>query len=136
MNNAAMVSGAAKFDRRIPGAVLLLVVLCWGAFGGALRCGFVYFDDDQYVFENPPVVRGLTAEGVRWAFTTGHASNWHPLTWLSHMADVEWFGLEPKAHHAVNVWIHALNAVLLWGVLRTLTGRFWLAWWVAMPALP
>jgi len=131
MNNAAMVSGAVKFDRRVPGAVLLLVVLCWGAFGGALRCGFVYFDDDQYVFENPPVVRGLTAEGVRWAFTTGHASNWHPLTWLSHMADVEWFGLEPKAHHAVNVWIHALNAVLLWGVLRTLTGRFWLAWWVA-----
>ena len=131
MNNAAMVSGAEKFDWRIPGAVLLLVALCWGAFGGALRCGFVYFDDDKYVFENPPVVRGLTAEGVRWAFTTGHASNWHPLTWLSHMADVEWFGLDARAHHAVNVWLHALNAVLLFFVLRRLTGRGVLAWWVA-----
>ena len=57
-------------------AVLALVALAWGAFGGALRCGFVYFDDDQYVFENPPIARGLTAEGVRWAFTTGHAANW------------------------------------------------------------
>ena len=112
-------------------AVLALVALAWGAFGGALRCGFVYFDDDQYVFENPPIARGLTAEGVRWAFTTGHAANWHPVTWLSHMLDVELFGLDPKAHHAVNVWIHALNAVLLFGGLRRLTGRWGLSWWAA-----
>ena len=110
---------------------LMLLALVWGAFGGALRCGFVYFDDDQYVFENPPIARGLTAEGVRWAFTTGHAANWHPVTWLSHMLDIELFGLDPKAHHAVNVWIHALNAVLLFGVLRRLTGRWGLSWWVA-----
>ena len=112
-------------------AGLLLLALVWGAFGGALRCGFVYFDDDQYVFENPPIARGLTAEGVCWAFTTGHAANWHPVTWLSHMLDIELFGLDPKAHHAVNVWLHALNAVLLFGVLRRLTGRWGLSWWVA-----
>lgn len=112
-------------------AGLLLVVLCWCAFGGALSCGFVHFDDDQYVFENPAITQGLTVEGVRWAFTTGYVSNWHPLTWLSHMTDIEFFGLDAKAHHAVNLWIHALNAVLLFWVLRRLTGRFWLAWWVA-----
>jgi protein O-mannosyl-transferase len=112
-------------------AGLSLVALCWGAFGGALRCGFIYFDDDSYIFENSAIGTGWTMDGVRWAFTTGHAANWHPLTWLSHMTDIEWFGLDPKAHHAVSVWIHALNAVLLFGVLRKLTGRFWLSWWVA-----
>ena len=112
-------------------AVLLLVALAWGAFGGALQCGFVHFDDDQYVFENPAVARGWTAAGVRWAFTTGHAANWHPLTWLAHMADVELFGLDARAHHAVNVWLHAMNAGLLFFVLRRLTGRGALAWWVA-----
>ena len=117
--------------QRDVGAALLLVALCCGAFGGALRCGFVYFDDDKYVFKNPAIASGWTAEGVRWAFTTGHASNWHPLTWLSHMTDIELFGLDQKAHHAVNVWLHALNAILLFGVLWKLTGRFWFAWWVA-----
>ena len=109
----------------------MLVALAWGAFGGALQCGFVHFDDDQYVFENPAIARGVTAEGVRWAFTTGHAANWHPATWLSHMVDVELFGLDPAAHHAVNVWLHALNAALLYFVLRRMTGRGALAWWVA-----
>lgn len=112
-------------------AACLLVALVWAAFGGALQCGFVYFDDDQYVFENAAIADGWTWDGVRWAFTTGHAANWHPVTWLSHMTDIELFGFDPRVHHAVNVWIHALNAVLLFGVLRKLTGRFGLAWWVA-----
>lgn len=112
-------------------AVLALAALVWGAFGGALRCGFIYFDDDTYVFENPSIARGWTGAGVRWAFTTGYAANWHPLTWLSHMTDVELFGLDPAAHHAVNVWIHFLNAALLFATLRKLTGRRGLSWWVA-----
>lgn len=118
-------------DWKTAAAVLLLVALGWVAFGGALRCGFVYFDDDQYVFENPAIARGVTVEGVRWAFTTGHAANWHPLTWLSHMLDVELFGLDPAAHHAVNVGLHAVNAVLLFFALRRLTGHGALAWWAA-----
>ena len=121
----------SKPERWIPWAVLLLVVLCCGAFGGALKGGFVDFDDDTYVFRNAALARGWTPEAIRWAFTTGHASNWHPLTWLSHLADVSLFGLEPAGHHAVNVWLHALNAALLFGVLRRLTGRSALAWWVA-----
>lgn len=120
-----------KDPLKTAGAVVLLVALCWAAFGGALQCGFVYFDDDQYVFENAAIAGGWSWSAVRWAFTTGHAANWHPLTWLSHMTDIELFGMDPRAHHAVNVWIHALNAVLLFGVLRKLTGRFGLAWWVA-----
>lgn len=120
-----------KDPLKTAGAVVLLMALCWAAFGGALQCGFVYFDDDQYVFENAAIAGGWSWSAVRWAFTTGHAANWHPLTWLSHMTDIELFGMDPRAHHAVNVWIHALNAVLLFGVLRKLTGRFGLAWWVA-----
>ena len=120
-----------KDPLKTAGAVVLLMALCWAAFGGALRCGFVHFDDDQYVFENPSIAGGLTVEGVRWAFTTGYVANWHPVTWLSHMLDMEFFGMDPKAHHAVNLWIHALNAVLLFGVLRRLTGRFWPPLWVA-----
>lgn len=112
-------------------AALVLIALVWAAFGGALRCGFVYFDDDTYVFENAEIAQGWTFAGVRWAFTTGYAANWHPLTWLSHMTDIELFGLDPKAHHAVNVWIHVLNALLLFGVLRKSTGRWGLSWWVA-----
>ena len=107
-----------KDPLKTAGAVVLLMALCWAAFGGALQCGFVYFDDDQYVFENAAIAGGWSWSAVRWAFTTGHAANWHPLTWLSHMTDIELFGMDPRAHHAVNVWIHALNAVLLFGVLR------------------
>lgn len=120
-----------KDPLKTAGAVVVLVALVWGAFGGALRCGFVHFDDDQYVFDNAAIADGWSWNGVRWAFTTGHAANWHPVTWLSHMTDIELFGMNPRAHHAVNIWIHALNAVLLFGVLRRLTGRFGLAWWVA-----
>lgn len=61
-------------------AVLLLLALGLLAFGGAMHCGFVHYDDDQYVVNNPQVLNGLSWPGARWAFTTGHASNWHPLT--------------------------------------------------------
>ena len=79
--------------------------------------GFVDYDDPVYVRDNPAVAAGLSAEGLRWAFTAYHASNWHPLTWLSHMADVSWFGMDPGAHHVVNLVLHLINAVLLWFAL-------------------
>lgn len=112
-------------------ASLLLAGLVVLAFGGALRCGFVHFDDPLYVFENVQVSKGLTPDGIRWAFTTGHAANWHPLTWLSHMADVDLYGLAPAGHHATSLLLHALNAILLFSVLRGMTGRFFLSWLVA-----
>ena len=106
-------------------AALALAALVWISFGGALRNGFVAFDDDRYVYDNPPVAQGLAPAGIRWAFTTGTEANWHPLTWLSHMADVELYGLDPAGHHFTNLLLHAANAILFFLVLRGLTGRFW-----------
>ncbi len=112
-------------------AALALAALVWISFGGALRNGFVAFDDDDYVYANPQVAQGLTVAGVGWAFAAGHAANWHPLTWLAHMADVELFGLNPAGHHFTSLLLHAANAILLFLVLRGLTGRFWPALWAA-----
>ncbi len=86
---------------------------------------FLSLDDPSYVFDNPQVRDGLTWDGVGWAFTTFHRSNWHPLTWLSHMVDCEWFALEPGGPHLVNAGLHATNAVLLFLVLRLMTGALW-----------
>ena len=86
---------------------------------------FIFFDDNRYVTENPTVQAGLTWSGAAWAFTTLHVSNWHPLTWLSHMLDVELFGVNPGPHHLVNVVLHAANAVLVFLVLLRMTGATW-----------
>jgi tetratricopeptide (TPR) repeat protein len=86
---------------------------------------FLDYDDGEYVYENPNVLAGLTPGGMAWAFTTGHAANWHPLTWLSHMADVSLFGPSPRAHHVVNVVFHAANSVLVFLVLNVLAGALW-----------
>ena len=83
---------------------------------------FVNYDDDEYVTANAVVQSGLTWHGVSWAFTTGHAANWHPLTWLSHMLDVELYGLEPGAHHLTNLLFHIANTLLLFGLLHRMTG--------------
>jgi tetratricopeptide (TPR) repeat protein len=100
----------------------LLVAASFAAYRPALDAGFVAFDDDAYVYDNPQVAAGLGRDGVYWAFSGAHASNWHPLTWLSHMADVELFGSAPKGHHFTNVALHAANAVLLFLLLASLTG--------------
>lgn len=89
------------------------------------RFSFVNFDDTDYFTNNPAVKHGLTWPGVCWAFDGFHASNWHPVTWLSHMADGTLFGLNPGAHHFVNVLFHALNAALLFILLWRLTQRLW-----------
>jgi protein O-mannosyl-transferase len=86
---------------------------------------FLFYDDGQYVAENPRVRAGLSWDNVRWAFTTLHFHNWHPLTWLSHMLDVELFGLDAGAHHVVNAVLHALNGAVLFLVLHGMTGARW-----------
>ncbi len=83
------------------------------------------WDDNKYVTGNPVVQAGLTGRGVLWAFTSVHASNWHPLTWVSHMADVTLFGPRPRGPHAVNLLLHAINGGLLFLVLHTMTGAMW-----------
>lgn len=86
---------------------------------------FVRFDDNRYLTDNLHVQRGLSWAGLAWAFTTLHASNWHPLTWLSHMLDVELFGLDAGAHHLVNAALHAADAALVFLALTRLTGARW-----------
>ena len=84
---------------------------------------FVNYDDDVYVVDNPHLRDGLSATTVRWAFTQLHASNWHPLTWLSHALDVQLFGMRPGAHHTVSLLLHLANAALLALLLLRMTGR-------------
>ena len=92
---------------------------------------FVRYDDDKYVLENPVVSNGLSLEGVRWAFRSFEQSNWHPLTWLSHMLDIQLFGLDAGKHHRVNLLIHILNTLILFVVLQRMTGALWKSGFVA-----
>ena len=87
----------------------------------ALNNGFVNYDDPAYVTSNAHVLRGLTWSNVRWAFTATVEANWHPLAWISHMADVQMFGMNPRGHHAVSIVLHAVNVVLLFLLLRRAT---------------
>jgi protein O-mannosyl-transferase len=109
-------------------AVMLLAAI---AFEGVRRCGFVAFDDNLYVYDHPLVTRGLTWEGVRWAFAADlwfespHADYWMPVTILSRMLDVELFGLRASGHHVMNAAFHALNAALVFLMLEGLTGARW-----------
>ncbi len=103
-------------------AAAAVAAVTWAAYAQVVGFDFVGFDDDDYVRANHAVLGGLSAEGLRWAWTSGEASNWHPLTWLSHMADVELFGLDAGAHHRTNLVLHVLNALLLLGAVRAATG--------------
>jgi tetratricopeptide (TPR) repeat protein len=119
---------------RDPPKFLLALLLVAGSclvYGRVAGFGFVLFDDHQYLTSNPVVRNGLTWEGLRWAFTTTHLSNWHPLTWLSHMLDVELFGMNPGAHHLVNLLFHVLNGLFLFFFLIRTTGESWKSWIVA-----
>jgi hypothetical protein len=87
-----------------------------------LHNGFVNYDDPDYITNNSHVKAGLTWPGIIWAFRSTEASNWHPLTWISHMADCQLFGVNPAGHHLVNVLFHTANAVLLFLLLNRLTG--------------
>jgi protein O-mannosyl-transferase len=110
---------------------LVLAVATAFAFWPVLQADFINYDDPDYVTDNPHVQSGLTWENTEWAFRTTHASNWHPLTWLSHMLDVQLFGKGPVAPHAVNLLLHVLNTTLLFGLLRQITGAHWRSFVVA-----
>jgi len=110
---------------------LLLSLATVAAYLPTLRSGFTQFDDPTYITANPQVQTGLSWSGVFWAFSTLHASNWHPLTWLSHMLDCQLFGLNPAGHHATGILLHALNAALLFLLLQKATGLRWRSLMVA-----
>lgn len=107
---------------RLPLALVLIAAVTLAVYWPVLHNGFIDFDDEDYVTANMMVRQGLTLKGCVWAFTTVHAGNWHPLTWLSHMLDVELFGLNPLGHHATSLLIHIANSLLLCTLLYRLTG--------------
>jgi hypothetical protein len=86
---------------------------------------FIDIDDHQYIYDNPQVKAGLTWSGVLWAFRSGHASNWHPLTWISHMTDCQLYGLNPAGHHLTNLLFHIADTLLLFLLLQRMTGSLW-----------
>lgn len=100
-----------------------LVVLTVFVYAPVRQHEFVNFDDTQYVSENPNVSQGLTWRGLEWAFKTRHVGNWHPVTWLSHMLDVQLYGLHASGHHLTSVLLHVANTLLLFGLFHRMTGE-------------
>jgi tetratricopeptide (TPR) repeat protein len=103
----------------------LLVVVTCVVYAQVASHRFIGLDDALYVGANPHVQQGLSLETLRWACTSTHAFNWHPLTWLSHMLDVELFGMDLRGHHLVNLLFHVANTALLFIALRRLSGAVW-----------
>lgn len=104
---------------------LLLAAVTLALYWPVTGFDFVNYDDPDYVINNPGIQHGVTAQTVAWAFTTYHASNWHPLTWLSHAMDCSLFDLHPGGPHLINLLFHTANAVLLFLVLWQLTSALW-----------
>ncbi len=113
----------------IAGALVLAIV---AVYAPVRDFEFINLDDTEYVVENPHVTSGVTPRSIIWAFTRSHSNNWHPLTWLSHMLDVEIFGLDAGGHHATSVLLHAVATILLFLVLRSMTGELGASAFVAM----
>jgi len=113
-------------SRRVTIAIyLFLIAISLAVFGQTLRYDFVNFDDDLYVYNAPAIQAGLTVKGLALAFTSPHARNWHPLTTISHMLDCQLYGLKAGGHHATNVLLHTIAVLLLFRVLRQMTGALW-----------
>ncbi len=124
---------AAGLNNRwlVLGVCLFLAAITFAVFGQTLRHEFVNFDDNLYVYDNPVVTRGLNLKGVEWAFTHRVCANWHPLTMLTHMLDCQLYGLNAGGHHLTNVLLHTATVILLFLVLRRMTGFLWRSAFVA-----
>ncbi len=119
-------------SKQQPRPGLIRIAICAGLAAATLLVycrafdhPFLNFDDQDYVYSNAELQRGLTARGVEWAFTTFECSNWHPLTWLSLLADYELGGYEPRGYHVTNVLLHIVNTLLLFLVFERMTGMMW-----------
>ena len=122
MHSAAPDSNNPRRDLLI---CLVLALITLALYWPVHSFQFNNYDDAQYVTLNPMVQDGLHSDTIAWAFTTGYASNWHPLTWLSHMLDCQFYGLNPGGPHVTNLLFHLANTLLLFGLLRRLTGAVW-----------
>jgi tetratricopeptide (TPR) repeat protein len=121
--------GAATRGVRSRGIIIVIYLLLAGislaVFGQTIRHDFVNFDDDLYVYNTPAIQAGLTIKGMALAFISPHAGNWHPLTTISHMLDCQLYGLNAGGHHATNIILHTIAVLLLFGLLRQMTGAVW-----------
>jgi len=125
------MSNRASLALKIIGICVGLVALVWIVFGQTLGHRFVNFDDGAYVYRNPEVTRGISIQGIKWAFTHPVAANWHPLTILSHMLDCQLYGVRPARHHFTNVVFHSIAAVLLFLAIWWMTRALWRSAFVA-----
>ncbi|HMT06770.1 MAG TPA: tetratricopeptide repeat protein [Pyrinomonadaceae bacterium] len=105
--------------------VVGLVAVCLAIYGQTYRFDFINIDDRQYIYENPVVASGLNSNSIWWAFTAVYSGNWHPVTWLTHLLDVQLYGMNAGGHHATNVIIHTLASVLAYSAFNRLTGTVW-----------
>lgn len=104
---------------------ILIIVSTIAAYSQLPLNHFVLYDDPEYITDNSNILGGLTFKGVLWAFSEIYQGNWHPLTWVSHMLDVQLFGLNPVGHHATSLLLHLGNALFLFVILRKMTGALW-----------
>ena len=104
---------------------ILLIAITLAVYWQVRHHEFVNLDDNHYVTENPAVRNGVTKEGLTWAFAYNDVSYWHPLTWLSHMVDAQLYGVDPEGHHFNSVLFHVANTILLFLILRQMTGALW-----------
>jgi Flp pilus assembly protein TadD len=111
--------------------IVLLSLAVIATFWQVGNHGFIHLDDIEYITDNIQVYTGLRWDNITWAFTSTRAANWHPLTWLSHMLDCELFGLNPKGHHLTSALFHLVNSLLLFLILRWMTGTLWRSGFVA-----
>lgn len=111
---------------------LALILVTMAVYWPVKDYGFIGIDDDQYVTHNTMVIPGLTTKGLREAFSLDTEPYWHPLTWISHMLDTELYGLNPRGHHWNNLLLHILNTLLLFMLLKILTGSIWCSGAVAL----
>jgi protein O-mannosyl-transferase len=118
---APLVSSTHK-PWQIAAVCLVLAVITVFAYQGVRNNGILEYDDNTYLLENQHVQQGLTEQSIDWAFTAYYASNWHPLTWISHMIDWSIYGKDPCGHHITNLCLHAANAVLLFLLMFYITG--------------
>lgn len=109
----------------------ILAGLVLAAFGPVAGNGFINYDDPDYVVRNERVLSGLTWDNTVWAFQTFHAGNWHPITWLSHMVDCQFFGLNARAHHLTSLLFHLANSLILFFLMLRLTATLWRSAFVA-----
>src|ERR1700690_528209 len=118
--------------KQLPAAICLTLALATAAlYWPMLHHPFINLDDEQYITNNSRIQAGLTWPGVVWAFQNTETVNWHPLTWISHMLDCQWYGLNPGGHHLTSLLFHVANTLLLFLWLNQLTGALWRSAFVA-----